>query len=167
MWGIGFENVSNCCLFHYWNLVRPVRPYEWGILFHHRLNRCNIAPRWKTWIRIWTTRCCWFIFRCKHSQLPNAQCHVNMACSQWLETWDVAIIYTGGTRICVIVQWMSVDCMIMSRAKLYIIWTVLSTYVWRLGNPKHRAEVLPLYIQSGSFTSVHPLHYFVAKHTVI
>ena len=37
-----------------------------------------------------------FIFRCKHSQLPVAQCHVNMACNQRLETWDVAIIYTGG-----------------------------------------------------------------------
>ena len=35
-------------------------------------------------------------FRCKHRQLPDAQCHVNMACNQWLETWDVAIIYTGG-----------------------------------------------------------------------
>ena len=39
-----------------------------------------------------------FIFRCKHNQLPDAQCHVNMACNQWLETWDVAIIYTGGQR---------------------------------------------------------------------
>ena len=52
-----------------------------------------------------------FIFRRKHRQLPDAQCHINMACNQWLETWDVAIIYTGGTRICVTVQWMSVDCM--------------------------------------------------------
>ena len=42
-----------------------------------------------------------FIFRCKHRQLPDAQCNVNMDCNQWLETWDVAIIYTGGTRICV------------------------------------------------------------------
>ena len=38
------------------------------------------------------------IFRSKHSQLPDAQCHVNMACNQWLETWDVAIIYTGGNK---------------------------------------------------------------------
>ena len=66
---------------------------------------------------------CLFIFRCKHRQLPDAQCHVNMACNQWLETWDVAIIYTGGTRICVTVQWMSVDCMTLSPAKLNLIWT--------------------------------------------
>ena len=58
------------------------------------------------------------IFRCKHSQLPDAQCHVNMACNQWLETWDVAIIYTAGTRICVTVQWMSVDCMTLSPSKI-------------------------------------------------
>ena len=38
------------------------------------------------------------IFRCKHGQLRDAQCHVNMACNQWLETWDVAIIYTGGNK---------------------------------------------------------------------
>ena len=25
-----FWNVNNCCLFHYWNLMRPVRPYQWG-----------------------------------------------------------------------------------------------------------------------------------------
>ena len=62
-------------------------------------------------------------FRCKHSQLPDAPCHVKMACNQWLETWDVAIIYTRGTRICVTVQWMSVDCMTLSPAKLNIIWT--------------------------------------------
>ena len=64
-----------------------------------------------------------FIFRYKYRQLPDAQCHVNMACTQWLETWDVAIIYTGGTRICVTFQWMSVDCMILSPAKLKLIWT--------------------------------------------
>ena len=27
-------------------------------------------------------------------------CHVNVACNPWLETWDVAMIYTGGTRTC-------------------------------------------------------------------
>ena len=46
-----------------------------------------------------------------------------MACNQWLETWDVAIIYTRGTRICVTVQWMSVDCMTLCPAKLNLIWT--------------------------------------------
>ena len=29
-------------------------------------------------------------------RMPNVQCHVNMAWNRWLETWDVAIIYTGG-----------------------------------------------------------------------
>ena len=32
MCGIVFENVRNWCLFHYKNLVRPVRPYHWGTL---------------------------------------------------------------------------------------------------------------------------------------
>ena len=39
-----------------------------------------------------------FIFRCKPSQLLDTQGHVNMACNQWLGTWDVAIIYTGGDK---------------------------------------------------------------------
>ena len=94
------------------------------------------------------------IFRCKHSQLLDAQCHVNMACNQWLETWDVAIIYTGGTRICVTVQWMSVDCMKLSPAKLNLIWTAAVNSRVMTGESQ---------TQSWSFTSVHPLHYFVAK----
>ena len=61
------------------------------------------------------------IFRCKHSHMPAAQCHVNVACNQWLEIWDVAIIYTGGTRICVTVQWMSVGCMTLSTTKSNLI----------------------------------------------
>ena len=32
MYGFVFENVRNWCLFHYKNLVRPVRPYHWGTL---------------------------------------------------------------------------------------------------------------------------------------
>ena len=94
------------------------------------------------------------IFRCKHSQLPDAQCHVNMACNQWLETWDVAIIYTGGTRICVTVQWMSVDCMTLSPAKLNLIWTVTVNSRVMTGESQ---------TQSWSIAYVHPLHYFVAK----
>ena len=94
------------------------------------------------------------IFRCKHSQLPDAQCHVNMACNQWLETWDVAIIYTGGTRICVTVQWMSVDCMTLSPAKLNLIWTAAVNSRVMTGESQ---------TQSWSITSVHPLRYFVAK----
>ena len=93
------------------------------------------------------------IFRCKHSQLPDAQCHVNMACNQWSETWDVAIIYTGGTRICVTVQWMS-DCMPLSPAKLNLIWTVTVNSRVMTGESQ---------TQSWSIASVHPLHYFVAK----
>ena len=79
-----------------------------------------------------------FIFRCKPSQLPDAHCHVNMACNQWLETWDVAIIYTGGTRICVTVKWKSVDCMTLSPAKLNLIWTaaVNSRDDWGIPNTK-------------------------------
>ena len=94
------------------------------------------------------------IFRCKHSQLPDAQCHVNMACNQWLETWDVAIIHTEGTRICVTVQWMSVDCMTLSPAKLNLIWTVTVNSRVMTGESQ---------TQSWSIASVHPLHYFVAK----
>ena len=94
------------------------------------------------------------IFRCKHSLLPDAQCRVNMACNQWLETWDVAIIYTGGTRICVTVQWMSVDCMTLSPAKLNLIWTVTVNSRVMTGESQ---------TQSWSIASVHPLHYFVAK----
>ena len=95
-----------------------------------------------------------FIFRCKHRQLPDAQCHVNMACNQWLETWDVAIIYTGGTRICVTVQWMSVDCMTLSPAKLSLILTAAVNSREMTGESQ---------TQSWSIASVHPLHYLVAK----
>ena len=94
------------------------------------------------------------IFRCKHSQLPDAQCHVNMACNQWLEIWDVAIIYTGGTGICVTVQWISVDCMTLSPAKLNLIWTV---------TVNSRVMTGEFQTQSSSIASVHPLHFFVAK----
>ena len=94
------------------------------------------------------------IFRCKHSQLPNAQCHVNMACNQWLETWDVAIIHTEGTGICVTVQWMSVDCMTLSPAKLNLIWTV--TVNSRVMTGESQTQIW-------SIASVHPLHYFIAK----
>ena len=53
------------------------------------------------------------------------RCHVNMACYPWLETWDVAIIYTEGTRVCVTLQWISVDRMTLSPAKLNLIWTTI------------------------------------------
>ena len=95
-----------------------------------------------------------FIFRCKHRQPPDAHCHVNMSCNQWLDTWDVAIIYTGGTRICVTVQWMSVDCMTLSSAKLNLIWTAAVNSHVMTGE---------FHTQSWSIASVHPLHYFVAK----
>ena len=95
-----------------------------------------------------------FIFRCKHNQLPDAQWHVNMACNQWLETWDVAIIYTGGTMIRVTVQWMSVDCMTLSPAKLNLIWTA---------GVNSRVMTGESQTQSWSIAGVYPLHYFVAK----
>ena len=97
---------------------------------------------------------CLFIFRCKHSQLLDTQGHANMACNQWLGTWDVAIIYTGGTRICVTVQWMSVDCMTLSPAKLNLIWTAAVD---------SRVMTWESQTQSWSIASVHLLHYFVAK----
>ena len=50
-------------------------------------------------------------FRCKHSQHAWCRGHVNMVCNPWLETWDVAIIYTGETRIWATVQWATVDHM--------------------------------------------------------
>ena len=65
------------------------------------------------------------IYRCKYSQLAGCQWHGNMACDSWMETWDVAIIYTGGTRTCVTVQWITVDRMTLSPAKLNLIWTTL------------------------------------------
>ena len=98
-----------------------------------------------------------FIFRCKHSQLRDAQCHVNMlcnvSCNQWLETWDVAIIYTGGTRICVTVKRMSVECMTLSPAKLNLIWTAAVNSRVMTGESQ---------TQSWSIASIHQLHYFVA-----
>ena len=57
------------------------------------------------------------IFICKYRQLPDAQCYINMACYLWLETWDVVIIYTGVTRICVSVQRMPIDRTTLSPAK--------------------------------------------------
>ena len=95
-----------------------------------------------------------FIFRCKHCRMPDAQCHVNMACNQWLGTWDVAIIYTGRTRICVTVQWMSVDCMTLYPAKLNLIRTAAVNSRVMTGESQ---------TQSRSIASVHPLHNFVAK----
>ena len=95
-----------------------------------------------------------FIFICKRSQLPDAQCHINMACNQWLETWDVSMIYTGVTRNCVTVQWMSDKCMTLSPTKLNLIWTTAVN---------SRVMTWESQIQSWSFASVHPLHYFVAK----
>ena len=115
-------------------------------------HRSNTASTWETWIRIWTT--CLFLGANIISQLPDAQCHVNMACNQWWETWDIAIIYTGGTRIYVPVQWMSVDYMTLSPAKLNLIWTAAVNSHVMTGES---------HTQSWSIASVHPLHYFVAK----
>ena len=42
MCGIVFENVRNWCLFHYKNLMRPVRPYHWGTL------TCWLSYQWPT-----------------------------------------------------------------------------------------------------------------------
>ena len=63
----------------------------------------------------------------------------------WLETWDVAILYTGGTRTCVTVQWMSVDNMTLSPAKLNLIWTATVNSRVMTGESQ---------TQSWSFTSV-------------
>ena len=75
------------------------------------------------------------------------QGHVNMVCNPWLETWDVAIIYTGDTRICVTVQWTTVYDMTLSPAKLNPIRTTVVYSRVMTGNPKHKAWVLPVYIR--------------------
>ena len=112
------------------------------------LHLSNTASTWETCIQIWTTCTCLFL-DVNTTPACRMRCHVNMACYPWLETWDVAIIYTEGTRVCVTLQWMSVDRMTLSPAKLNLIWTTwpLSTHVWWLGNPKHKAEVLPVCIR--------------------
>ena len=89
-----------------------------------RLHRSNTASTWETWIWIWTT--CLF-----------------------LHGWD-----GGTTRICVTVQWMSIDCMTLSLAQLNLIWTTAVNSRVMTGESQ---------TQSWSIASVHPLHYFVAK----
>ena len=101
-----------------------------------------------TWIRILNY---FLIFRCKHSQHARHRCHVNMACNPWLETWDVAIIHTGGTRIRVTVQWITVDHMALSPAELDLIWTAaVNSHVMTRESQA----------QSRTIAIVHPLHYF-------
>ena len=94
--------------------------------FQHCLHTIDLNSDWDYLV----------IFRCKHSQLPDAQCHVKMACNPWWETWYVAVIYTGGTRICVIIQWMSVDRMTLSPAKLNLIWTATVNLRVMTGKPQ-------------------------------
>ena len=102
----------------------------------------------RTWILILNY---FLIFRCKHSQHARHLCHVNMACNPWLETWDVAIIHTGGKRICVTVQWITVDHMTLSSAELNLIWTATVNSHAMTGESQ---------TQSWTIASVHPLHYF-------
>ena len=69
---------------------------------------------------------CLFLVTILGQSVCQMRCHVYMECNPWLETWYVAILYPGGTKICVTVQWMSADHMTLSPAKLkYIIWTAV------------------------------------------
>ena len=91
-------------------------------------------------------------FRCKHSQLPNAQCHVNMACYQWLETWDVAIIYTGGDKE-------------LCHCSMDVSWLhdIFPSKIRSNCPVNSRVMTEESQTQSWNFTSEYPLHYFVAK----
>ena len=81
----------------------------------------DTASTWETLIRVWTI--CLFL---DGNKTQHAWCrgHINMACNQWLETWDVAMIYTGRTKIRVTAQWITADHMTLSPTKLILSWTV-------------------------------------------
>ena len=117
----------------------------------YKLHPCRHCLHTKTWIRILNY---FLIFICKHSQHTRHPCHVHMACNPWLETWDVAIIHTGGTRICVTVQWITVDHMTLSPAELNLIWTAAVN---------SRAMTGESQTQSRTIANVHPLHYFATN----
>ena len=59
---------------------------------------------------------------------PNFRCKLSVGVmSTWLVTndwkhWDVAMIYTGGTRIRVTVQWITLDHMALSPTKSILTW---------------------------------------------
>ena len=71
-----------------------------------------------------------------------------------LETWDVEIIHIGGTRICVTVQWITVDHMTLPPAELNLILTAVVNSCAMTGDSQ---------TQSRTIASVHPLHYFATK----
>ena len=83
----------------------------------------DTASRWETWIRIWTT----FLFLDANtaSMLDVGVMSTWFVCNPWWESWDVAIIYTQETRICVTVQWTILDHMTLSPAKLNLIGTAV------------------------------------------
>ena len=92
------------------------------------------------------------IFRCKLSQHAGCRGHVNMACNQWLKTWDVAITYTAGSKIRVANQWIIVDHMTFFPTKIKSNLNCRCQLLcdeW--ANLKHKAEVLPVYIRCTTF----------------
>ena len=112
----------------------------------------DTASTWETQIRIWTTS---LFLDANTASMPDIyQCHVNRACNPWLETWDFAIIHSGGTRICVTVQWITVDHMTLSPTKLILIWIAVVNSCAMIGESK---------TQNRSIASVHPLHYFATN----
>ena len=86
------------------------------------------------------------IFRCKHSQYAGYQCHVNRTCNPWMETWDVAIMYTGGNKDlchCAMDNYWPHD-IVPSKIKFNLNCRCqLTCDHWR--NPKHKAEVFPVH----------------------
>ena len=68
--------------------------------------------------------------------------HVNMACNPWLETWDVAIIYTRETRICVTVQWYTQMVHTGSLGPINNIPTMVQIIDWHWPGDKPVSEVM-------------------------
>ena len=104
----------------YWQFFNYRPPGKFWFTHLGKLHPCRHCLHMRTWITILNY---FLIFKCKHSQHARHRCHVNMACNPWLETLDVAIIHTGGTRICVTVQWITVDHMTLSPAEINVIGT--------------------------------------------
>ena len=106
--------------------------------------RVDTASTWETWIRMWTSS---LFLDANTASMP-----------------DIGIVWTGlvahdwkpssETRICVTFQWITVDHMTLSIAKLNLIWTAAVNSCALTGESQ---------TQSRSITSVHPLHYFATN----
>ena len=85
-------------------------------------------------------------FRCKHSQLVRYVCHVII----WLVThdWKLEMLqsYTMGEQGTLLLDGLLLTTWHCALQNEIYIELPLSTHVWWLGNPKHIAKVLPVYI---------------------